>query len=182
MGTYEYHDHFQEVGENRQIQFDCPKGFMLIGECILSTSGDHKVAMRRFPGGPNKATCLNGTWRPKFTPVCVPQEHPQLEDRPDWSNLRNKRSADLSSSEEYEIVPMGSELRPYLRLTRKRRSPSDNSQYVVLSVRPPKRKRRRSMLFEVLRTEEIFWTVIYRPQKQDKGATGHRVPYVYVGM
>lgn len=53
MGLYDYRNYVTKVANNRQIMFDCEKGYVLAD-------------------GPQGKTCIRGEWSPKAeTPRCV---------------------------------------------------------------------------------------------------------------
>ncbi|XP_014258644.1 CUB and sushi domain-containing protein 3 isoform X2 [Cimex lectularius] len=67
MGLYDYRPYVRKVNNNKQVMYECNKGFTLLE-------------------GPPGATCVAGAWSPKQLPKCVPGLHPRLR----WS--RKKRS------------------------------------------------------------------------------------------
>ncbi|XP_073987217.1 hig-anchoring scaffold protein isoform X2 [Rhodnius prolixus] len=67
MGLYDYRPYVRKVSNNKQIMYECNKGYTLLGD-------------------PPGATCIGGHWSPKELPRCVPGLHPRLR----WS--RKKRS------------------------------------------------------------------------------------------
>ncbi|ODN03359.1 Sushi, von Willebrand factor type A, EGF and pentraxin domain-containing protein 1 [Orchesella cincta] len=70
MGLYDYRNYVTKVANNRQIMFECDKGFVLAD-------------------GPIGKTCIRGEWSPKIeTPKCVPSQHPNFR----WMRKRRKRS------------------------------------------------------------------------------------------
>uniref|UniRef100_A0A1B6DCY4 Sushi, von Willebrand factor type A, EGF and pentraxin domain-containing protein 1 n=2 Tax=Clastoptera arizonana TaxID=38151 RepID=A0A1B6DCY4_9HEMI len=73
MGLYDYRPYVRKVTNNKQIMYDCNRGYMLAD-------------------GPPGATCIGGHWSPKQLPRCVPGLHPRLR----WSrSVRAKRAATL---------------------------------------------------------------------------------------
>lgn len=70
MGLYDYRPYVKKIMNNKQIMYDCDKGY------ILSEKG------------PVGATCVGGLWRPRELPECLPALHPRLR----W-NRRRKRQA-----------------------------------------------------------------------------------------
>ncbi|XP_054009771.1 uncharacterized protein LOC128893059 [Hylaeus anthracinus] len=69
MGVYDYRPYVKKVVNNKQIMYDCDKGYVL-------------------DDGPTGATCIGGYWRPKTLPKCIPGQHPRLR----WN--RRRRSVD----------------------------------------------------------------------------------------
>ncbi|KAL0277452.1 UNVERIFIED_CONTAM: hypothetical protein PYX00_004721 [Menopon gallinae] len=59
MGLYDYRHYVKKVTNNKQIMYDCDKGYAL-------------------SEGPPGATCVDGHWRPKQLPRCEPGLHPRL--------------------------------------------------------------------------------------------------------
>ncbi|XP_037777143.1 complement receptor type 2-like isoform X1 [Penaeus monodon] len=74
MGMYDYRSYVKKVRNNRQIRYDCDRGYYLVE-------------------GPPGATCVAGQWSPKEMPRCDPDLHPRIR----WV----KRSVD---SREYEEI------------------------------------------------------------------------------
>ncbi|XP_039298453.1 sushi, von Willebrand factor type A, EGF and pentraxin domain-containing protein 1 isoform X2 [Nilaparvata lugens] len=71
MGLYDYRPYVRKVTNNKQIMYDCNRGYVLAD-------------------GPPGATCVGGHWSPKQLPRCVPGQHPRLR----WSrSVRSKRAA-----------------------------------------------------------------------------------------
>ncbi|XP_052123223.1 uncharacterized protein LOC113209590 isoform X3 [Frankliniella occidentalis] len=71
MGLYDYRPYVRKVTNNKQIMYDCDRGYVLAE-------------------GPPGATCLSGDWSPKQLPRCVPGKHPRLR----WSrSVRQRRAA-----------------------------------------------------------------------------------------
>ncbi|XP_054274318.1 uncharacterized protein LOC128994090 isoform X3 [Macrosteles quadrilineatus] len=71
MGLYDYRPYVRKVTNNKQIMYDCNRGYVLAD-------------------GPPGATCIGGRWSPKQLPRCVPGQHPRLR----WSrSVRSKRQA-----------------------------------------------------------------------------------------
>uniref|UniRef100_A0A1B6MNE1 Sushi, von Willebrand factor type A, EGF and pentraxin domain-containing protein 1 n=3 Tax=Cicadellinae TaxID=33370 RepID=A0A1B6MNE1_9HEMI len=71
MGLYDYRPYVRKVTNNKQIMYDCNRGYVL-------------------SDGPPGATCVGGRWSPKQLPRCVPGQHPRLR----WSrSVRSKRAA-----------------------------------------------------------------------------------------
>ncbi|XP_008552444.1 uncharacterized protein LOC103574714 [Microplitis demolitor] len=69
MGVYDYRPYVKKVPNNKQIMYDCDKGFVL-------------------NEGPTGATCIGGNWSPRQLPACLPGQHPRIR----WS--RRRRSID----------------------------------------------------------------------------------------
>ncbi|KAI4468139.1 complement component-related sushi domain-containing [Holotrichia oblita] len=67
MGLYDYRPYVRKITNNKQIMYDCDKGYIL-------------------DEGPPGATCVGGKWSPSELPKCVLGQHPRLR----WS--RRKRS------------------------------------------------------------------------------------------
>ena len=70
MGVYDYRPYVKKVPNNKQIMYDCDKGYVL-------------------SEGPPGATCIGGNWSPRELPACLPGQHPRLR----WS--RRRRSIDV---------------------------------------------------------------------------------------
>ncbi|XP_021948742.1 sushi, von Willebrand factor type A, EGF and pentraxin domain-containing protein 1 isoform X2 [Folsomia candida] len=69
MGLYDYRNYVTKVANNRQIMFDCEKGYVLAD-------------------GPPGKTCIKAEWSPKAeTPRCIASQHPNFR----W--VRSVRSA-----------------------------------------------------------------------------------------
>ncbi|XP_022647775.1 sushi, von Willebrand factor type A, EGF and pentraxin domain-containing protein 1-like isoform X2 [Varroa destructor] len=60
MGMYDYRPYVRRVRNNRQITFECKRGYVL----------EHNA-----PAG---ATCVDGIWSPTQLPHCVPGSHPPV--------------------------------------------------------------------------------------------------------
>ncbi|XP_034950831.1 uncharacterized protein Hasp [Chelonus insularis] len=73
MGVYDYRPYVKKVPNNKQIMYDCDKGYVL-------------------DEGPTGATCIGGKWSPKELPTCLRGQHPRLR----WS--RRRRSVDTIQS------------------------------------------------------------------------------------
>ncbi|XP_076285732.1 hig-anchoring scaffold protein isoform X2 [Lasioglossum baleicum] len=69
MGVYDYRPYVKKVVNNKQIMYDCDKGYVL-------------------DEGPTGATCIGGKWSPKDLPKCIPGQHPRLR----WSRRRRSIS------------------------------------------------------------------------------------------
>lgn len=70
MGLYDYRKYVRKVKNNRQILFECGRGYKLAD-------------------GPPGATCIDGKWSPSDKPRCVDEFHPKMVQ---WKR-RRKRSA-----------------------------------------------------------------------------------------
>lgn len=70
MGLYDYRPYVKKIINNKQIMYDCDKGYVL---------GD----------GPPGATCVGGLWRPTELPKCLLGQHPRLR----WN--RRRRSLEM---------------------------------------------------------------------------------------
>ncbi|XP_062121270.1 uncharacterized protein LOC133835281 isoform X2 [Drosophila sulfurigaster albostrigata] len=73
MGLYDYRPYVKKIVNNKQIMYDCDKGYVL--EVSWSPPG---------------ATCVGGKWRPLDLPQCLLGQHPRLR----W-NRRRRRSLEL---------------------------------------------------------------------------------------
>ncbi|TDG44207.1 hypothetical protein AWZ03_009381 [Drosophila navojoa] len=71
MGLYDYRPYVKKIVNNKQIMYDCDKGYVL-------------------EVGPPGATCVGGKWRPLDLPQCLLSQHPRLR----W-NRRRRRSLQL---------------------------------------------------------------------------------------
>ncbi|XP_055680814.1 uncharacterized protein LOC129788622 isoform X2 [Lutzomyia longipalpis] len=71
MGLYDYRPYVRKIINNKQIMYDCDKGYVL-------------------SEGPVGATCIGGLWRPTELPSCLLGQHPRLR----WN--RRRRSASMS--------------------------------------------------------------------------------------
>ncbi|KAG7300622.1 hypothetical protein JYU34_014915 [Plutella xylostella] len=81
MGLYDYRPYVKKVVNNKQIMYECEKGYVL-------------------SEGPPGATCVGGHWSPRELPKCTLYQHPRIR----WSRrrrsipdteLRQKRAAFL---------------------------------------------------------------------------------------
>lgn len=70
MGLYDYRPYVRKVINNKQIMYECDKGYVI-------------------DVGPPGATCIGGKWSPRELPQCIPGQHPRLR----WT--RRRRSIDL---------------------------------------------------------------------------------------
>ncbi|KMY91033.1 uncharacterized protein LOC6732828 isoform X2 [Drosophila simulans] len=71
MGLYDYRPYVKKIVNNKQIMYDCDKGYVL-------------------EVGPPGATCVGGKWRPLDLPQCLLGQHPRLR----W-NRRRRRSLQI---------------------------------------------------------------------------------------
>uniref|UniRef100_A0A6P4EHA5 LOW QUALITY PROTEIN: uncharacterized protein LOC108042246 n=1 Tax=Drosophila rhopaloa TaxID=1041015 RepID=A0A6P4EHA5_DRORH len=71
MGLYDYRPYVKKIVNNKQIMYDCDKGYVL-------------------EVGPPGATCVGGKWRPLDLPQCLLGQHPRLR----W-NRRRRRSLEI---------------------------------------------------------------------------------------
>ncbi|GAB0099339.1 locomotion-related protein Hikaru genki [Sergentomyia squamirostris] len=71
MGLYDYRPYVRKIMNNKQIMYDCDKGYVL-------------------NEGPVGATCIGGLWRPTDLPSCLLGQHPRLR----WN--RRRRSASMA--------------------------------------------------------------------------------------
>ncbi|CAH0550197.1 unnamed protein product [Brassicogethes aeneus] len=65
MGLYDYRPYVRKVINNKQIMYDCDKGYVL-------------------SEGPPGATCIGGRWSPGQLPTCLLGQHPRLR----WNRRR----------------------------------------------------------------------------------------------
>ncbi|KAJ2938869.1 hypothetical protein O0L34_g17677 [Tuta absoluta] len=81
MGLYDYRPYVKKVVNNKQIMYECDKGYVL-------------------NEGPPGATCVGGHWSPRELPICTLYQHPRIR----WSRrrrsipepeIRHRRSAYL---------------------------------------------------------------------------------------
>lgn len=70
MGLYDYRPYVKKVVNNKQIMYECDKGYIFAD------------------GAPPGATCVGGKWSPLELPICLPGQHPRLR----WN--RKRRSID----------------------------------------------------------------------------------------
>ncbi|XP_065566642.1 sushi, von Willebrand factor type A, EGF and pentraxin domain-containing protein 1-like isoform X3 [Artemia franciscana] len=59
MGLYDYRPYVKKVSNNRQVMYECDKGYQL------------------EDNGPAGATCVAGKWSPSTLPNCLPDQHPR---------------------------------------------------------------------------------------------------------
>lgn len=71
MGLYDYRPYVKKVINNKQIMYECDKGYVVKA------------------GSPPGATCVGGSWSPIELPTCILGQHPRLR----WN--RRRRSAQL---------------------------------------------------------------------------------------
>ncbi|XP_030377372.1 uncharacterized protein LOC115626218 isoform X1 [Scaptodrosophila lebanonensis] len=72
MGLYDYRPYVKKIVNNKQIMYDCDKGYVL-------------------EVGPPGATCVGGKWRPLDLPQCLLGQHPRLR----WNRRRRRRSLQM---------------------------------------------------------------------------------------
>ncbi|KAM3956627.1 LOW QUALITY PROTEIN: hig-anchoring scaffold protein, partial [Aphomia sociella] len=65
MGLYDYRPYVKKVVNNKQIMYECEKGYVL-------------------SEGPPGATCVGGHWSPRELPKCTLYQHPRIR----WSRRR----------------------------------------------------------------------------------------------
>ncbi|KAK9874005.1 hypothetical protein WA026_002356 [Henosepilachna vigintioctopunctata] len=70
MGLYDYRPYVRKVVNNKQIMYDCDKGYVL-------------------SEGPPGATCIGGQWSPRQLPTCALGQHPRLR----WNRRRRAITA-----------------------------------------------------------------------------------------
>lgn len=59
MGMYDYRSYVRRVGNNKQILYECDRGYHIVE-------------------GPLGASCIDGHWSPGVLPSCVRFFHPKL--------------------------------------------------------------------------------------------------------
>lgn len=59
MGVYDYRPYVKKIMNNKQIMYDCEKGYHL-------------------NEGPQGATCIGGKWSPAELPKCILSQHPRI--------------------------------------------------------------------------------------------------------
>ncbi|XP_015605333.1 uncharacterized protein LOC107272574 isoform X2 [Cephus cinctus] len=74
MGVYDYRSYVKRIVNNKQIMYDCDRGYVL-------------------SEGPPGATCIGGNWSPKELPTCILGQHPRIR----WN--RRRRSLDVRKGE-----------------------------------------------------------------------------------
>lgn len=82
MGLYDYRPYVKKVVNNKQIMYECDKGYVFVD------------------GVPPGATCVGGNWSPQELPICVPGQHPRLR----WN--RRRRSIDKRYARLHHINPI----------------------------------------------------------------------------
>ena len=78
MGLYDYRPYVKKITNDRQILFDCDKGYKLgIG---TENSLSEKTYLQWYwcLGAPQGATCIDGQWSPTEVPQCHPEQHPRI--------------------------------------------------------------------------------------------------------
>ncbi|KAI2803698.1 hypothetical protein BLOT_007833 [Blomia tropicalis] len=77
MGMYDYRPYVKRVGNNKQIMYECDKGYYIVD-------------------GPPGATCVDGIWSPPTMPRCERFYHPKLMR---WSrSLRRNKHPTISNT------------------------------------------------------------------------------------
>lgn len=76
MGVYDYRPYVKKVVNNKQIMYDCDKGYFL-------------------SEGPPGATCVGGSWSPKELPRCELGQHPRIR----WNRRRRSATVDEARNE-----------------------------------------------------------------------------------
>lgn len=94
MGVYDFRPYVKKVVNNKQIMYDCDRGFVL-------------------SEGPPGATCIGGYWSPRELPKCVPGQHPRLR----WS--RRRRSSGGSTRKSNSSMPYKKVIDFFRRISRK---------------------------------------------------------------
>ncbi|XP_017849130.1 uncharacterized protein LOC108604254 isoform X1 [Drosophila busckii] len=92
MGLYDYRPYVKKIVNNKQIMYDCDKGYVL-------------------EVGPPGATCVGGKWRPLDLPQCLLGQHPRLR----WNRRRRRRSLDLRQLRSVYLLRRQRELQRQLR-------------------------------------------------------------------
>ena len=75
MGLYDYRPYVKKISNDRQIMFDCDKGYKL------------------ELGSPQGATCVDGQWSPQEIPACLPEYHPSIR----WLEKRSVKMKDVEN-------------------------------------------------------------------------------------
>lgn len=75
MGVYDFRPYVKKIVNNKQIMYDCDRGYVL------------------SEGAPG-ATCIGGNWSPKELPKCVLGQHPRLR----WSRRRRSLVAMIQNN------------------------------------------------------------------------------------
>ncbi|XP_048510711.1 uncharacterized protein LOC105691170 isoform X2 [Athalia rosae] len=94
MGVYDFRPYVKKIVNNKQIMYDCDRGY------ILSE-------------GPPGATCIGGYWSPRELPKCIPGQHPRLR----WS--RRRRSIVNSSKRSNSSLPYKRVIDFFKRMSKK---------------------------------------------------------------
>ncbi|XP_015511335.2 protein lev-9-like [Neodiprion lecontei] len=94
MGVYDLRPYVRKIVNNKQIMYDCDRGFVL-------------------SEGPPGATCIGGYWSPRELPKCVPGQHPRLR----WS--RRRRSIAGSHRRSNSSLPYKKVIDFFRRISRK---------------------------------------------------------------
>lgn len=80
MGFYDYRPYVKKVTNNRQIMYECDRGFKLDDD------------------GPPGATCVAGRWSPKQLPRCVAEQH----SRGRWArSIKDSDQSQLNERDNY---------------------------------------------------------------------------------
>lgn len=72
MGMYDYRPYVKTVKNNKQIMYECEKGYTIVS-------------------GPPGATCVDGQWSPLEFPKCTKFSHPKFSRQSRSIKTRNKR-------------------------------------------------------------------------------------------
>lgn len=93
MGLYDYRPYVKKVINNKQIMYDCDKGYVLENGPVSVSAPEPTTSppplTSQNPFFQSGATCIGGKWSPAELPECLPGQHPRLR----WN--RKKRSVDL---------------------------------------------------------------------------------------
>ena len=80
MGLYDYRPYVKKITNNRQIIFDCDKGWRLR---LGSAEGATCIGSRFFITAGKKTYCcfciIGGEWSPPGIPSCVRENHPEIK-------------------------------------------------------------------------------------------------------
>jgi len=93
MGMYDYRPYVKKVTNNKQILFECDRGYHL-------------------DNGPPGATCVDGQWSPQVLPRCVRGSHPKMR----WL-----RSVGNSLRRRKWLMPESTDLKSHWKKSRGRR-------------------------------------------------------------
>ncbi|XP_076061125.1 hig-anchoring scaffold protein isoform X2 [Oratosquilla oratoria] len=74
MGMYDYRQYVKNVRNNRQIRYECSRGYYLVN-------------------GPPGSTCVAGRWSPEQKPQCIPNYHPRIR----WLRKRSVNESEAPS-------------------------------------------------------------------------------------